>query len=100
VRAAFRVTDRTAVAKKNVLVIDDIMTTGATARAAALALKRAGATTVWVVTLARARREGYADYAGAGVASKLEGTPSGIALPAIPHAGSLSAQQVSMGRFS
>ena len=39
-----------------VLLVDDILTTGATARAAAQALKRAGAATVWVATLARARR--------------------------------------------
>jgi ComF family protein len=60
VRAAFRVSDAAAVQGKNVLVIDDIMTTGATARAAALALQRAGAANVWVATLARARREGFA----------------------------------------
>jgi hypothetical protein len=39
-----------------VLLIDDILTTGATARSAARALKRAGANTVWVATLARAGR--------------------------------------------
>jgi predicted phosphoribosyltransferase len=38
------------------LLIDDIFTTGATARAAAQALVRAGAASVWVATLARARR--------------------------------------------
>jgi ComF family protein len=62
VRAAFSVADRARVAGKNALVIDDIMTTGATARAAALALKRSGAANVFVATLARARREGYAAY--------------------------------------
>jgi orotate phosphoribosyltransferase len=40
---------------KDVLVIDDILTTGATARAAAQALMEAGAASVWVATLARAR---------------------------------------------
>lgn len=56
VRAAFQVAEPAAVAGKHVLVIDDILTTGATARAAAKALINAGAESVWVATLARARR--------------------------------------------
>ena len=56
VRGAFSVNDPGAVKDRAILLIDDILTTGATARAAALALKRAGAATVWVATLARARR--------------------------------------------
>jgi len=56
VRGAFSVSDPAAVARKHVLIIDDILTTGATARAAAQALKKAGAASVWVATLARARR--------------------------------------------
>ena len=56
VRGAFTVSDPSAVAGKHILVIDDIFTTGATARAAAQALARAGAASVWVATLARARR--------------------------------------------
>lgn len=56
VRGAFSVSNRTAVEGRHVLLVDDIMTTGATARAAALALRRAGAESVWVATLARARR--------------------------------------------
>jgi ComF family protein len=55
-RAAFRVTDEHLVEGRDVLLIDDILTTGATARAAAQALKRGGASTVWVATLARAGR--------------------------------------------
>ncbi len=55
VRGAFTVSDPAAVNMKHVLVIDDIFTTGATARAAAQALVRAGAASVWVATLARAR---------------------------------------------
>jgi ComF family protein len=56
VRAAFSVSEPVAVDSKHILLIDDILTSGATARAAALALLRAGAATVWVATLARARR--------------------------------------------
>ncbi len=56
VRGAFTVSDPSAVILKHVLVVDDILTTGATARAAAKALVEAGAASVWVATLARARR--------------------------------------------
>jgi ComF family protein len=57
VRGAFQVGDTGAVRGRDILLIDDILTTGATARAASLALKRAGAKSVWVATLARAGRE-------------------------------------------
>lgn len=56
VRGAFSVSDPELVRDRHVLLVDDILTTGATARAAAQVLKRAGAATVWVATLARARR--------------------------------------------
>jgi ComF family protein len=55
-RGAFLVSDPAAVILKHVLLIDDIFTTGATARAAAQALVQAGAASVWVATLARAGR--------------------------------------------
>ncbi len=55
-RGAFTVSDPAAVNLKHILLIDDIITTGATARAASLALARAGAASVWVATLARAGR--------------------------------------------
>jgi ComF family protein len=57
VRAAFQVNDAGAVRDRHILLVDDILTTGATARAAAKALKDAGAASVWVATLARARRQ-------------------------------------------
>jgi ComF family protein len=54
VNGAFSVSDPAAVTLKHILLIDDILTTGATARAAAQALNHAGAASVWVATLARA----------------------------------------------
>jgi orotate phosphoribosyltransferase len=38
------------------LLIDDIMTTGATARECSRVLRQAGASKVWVATLARAQK--------------------------------------------
>jgi len=59
VKGAFTVSDPAAVASKHILLIDDILTTGATVRAAAKALMEAGAASVWVATLARAGNLGY-----------------------------------------
>lgn len=56
VRGAFSVSDSSRVNAQNILLVDDILTTGATARAAAQALLNAGAASVWVATLARAQR--------------------------------------------
>jgi ComF family protein len=64
VRGAFLVSDPARVSAQHVLLIDDILTTGATARAAAQALVEAGAASVWVATLARAQRFGSASYEG------------------------------------
>jgi ComF family protein len=55
-RGAFSVSDPRLVAQRHILLVDDILTTGATARAAAQALVKAGAASVWVATLARAQR--------------------------------------------
>lgn len=57
VRGAFFVPRPAQVAGRDVLLVDDIYTTGATARACAQALRRAGAAHVWVATVARAQRE-------------------------------------------
>jgi ComF family protein len=56
VRGAFRVSNPDRIAGKHILIVDDILTTGATVRAAARALVSAGAESVWVATLARAAR--------------------------------------------
>ncbi len=64
VRGAFSVSDPAVVARKDILLVDDILTTGATTRAAARTLLRAGAESVWIATLARARRRTAASPAG------------------------------------
>lgn len=55
-RGAFRVLSRRQVANKRILLIDDVMTTGATAGSCARVLKRAGAARVTLLTLARVDR--------------------------------------------
>lgn len=59
-RGAFAVRARERVTGKDVLLVDDIYTSGATARACSRVLRASGAASVWVVTAARAQREGVA----------------------------------------
>ncbi len=53
VEGAFHVLKTSAVSDKNIVLVDDVLTTGATVSACALALKRAGAATVIVACFAR-----------------------------------------------
>jgi ComF family protein len=57
VRHAFRASWRYDIRKARILLIDDVLTTGATAHEAARALLQAGAAAVYVAAVARSRHE-------------------------------------------
>jgi ComF family protein len=80
-RGAFAVADPSPVALKHVLLIDDILTTGATARAAAAELMRAGAASVRVATLARARRASWSSGAAWEDAETIEDSAAAVQGP-------------------
>ena len=69
-RGAFRVIDPVAVRGHEVLLIDDIMTTGATARECSRVLLAAGAAKVWVATAARAQPESSSNVARTQIATQ------------------------------
>ncbi len=61
VSGAFRSKKKNSLAGKRVLLVDDVMTTGASAASCARALKLAGASRVTILTLARVDRRGGVD---------------------------------------
>ncbi len=60
-KGAFAVDGKASIIGREILLIDDIYTTGTTARECSKALLRAGAAKVWVATLSRAQHE-MVDY--------------------------------------
>lgn len=65
VASAFAIARKAKVTGLRILLVDDVMTTGATASACAFLLKRAGAKSVTLLTLARVDRRWAVDSAGA-----------------------------------
>jgi ComF family protein len=78
-RGAFRVMDAEAVRGREVLLIDDIMTTGATARECARVLLRAGAEKIWVATVAKAQPESVRGFHANAVEELGDATESMVA---------------------
>jgi ComF family protein len=61
-QGAFAIADGSILAGREVLLIDDIYTTGATARVCSRVLRQAGASKVWVATVSRAQPEMVASW--------------------------------------
>ena len=74
-RGAFFVAEPQRIAGRSILLLDDIYTTGATARECARVLLAAGAAAVHVATLARSQREGVALWDAPFLGAKMETTP-------------------------
>jgi ComF family protein len=103
VRGAFLVSDPARVSEQHVLIVDDILTTGATARAAARALVDAGAASVWVATLARAQRGvvGFGAFGRTSVYENIEEEePLASTSAADPFAASFSTNNTALEKAS
>jgi ComF family protein len=87
-RGAFRMANAEAVSGREVLLLDDIMTTGATANECARVLLRGGAAKVWVVTAAKAQPESVRSVA----------EPDGAALWSAGAAGANRVLEPDIGR--
>lgn len=72
VQGAYTAINPALTAGKRILVVDDIVTTGSTLTACALALREAGAAEVLCVTAARARQSGTLQAVGTGLSGKTE----------------------------
>ncbi len=95
VRGAFSVSDPSQVTAQNILLVDDILTTGATARAAAQTLLQAGAASVWVATLARARRVvGFGRSSADATLEESESERNAAIINAVTHAAQSSSSTV------
>jgi len=55
IRKAFEVRNRDLIYRKNIMLVDDVYTTGATVRECSKALKKAGAEDVYVITISHSR---------------------------------------------
>ena len=62
IRGAFRVTHLRRVVGQEVLLVDDVLTTGTTANECARVLRKAGAKKIWVATIARTFKEGAGKF--------------------------------------
>jgi ComF family protein len=72
IRGSFKVTSRERVKGREILLVDDVLTTGATASECARELRLAGASRVWVATPARALARVTAGFAEESDRSALE----------------------------
>jgi ComF family protein len=75
-RGAFAVPRATDITGREVILVDDVYTTGTTATECARVLRRAGASQVWVATVARTLKlaSKYLDILDEAGAEELEGT--------------------------